>query len=157
MTDINKVVEIGNITRDIGDDERSFSYTNNGTARANFSIAVNRSVKKGEEWIDEVSYFDVTVWGKTAENLKPYFTKGQKVAVEGYLKQDRWEKDGQKFSKVGIVAEKVQLVGNRKAENDGGNPSYSDNNAGNSLKPKQEVTPDQAFDGGFPEDVPFWC
>lgn len=59
MTDLNHVVLIGRLTRDLGSDERSFAYTQNGTARANVSIAVNRSRKSGDQWIDEVSYFDV--------------------------------------------------------------------------------------------------
>lgn len=155
MTDINKVIVIGNLTRGVGEDERSFGYTANGTARASVSIAVNRSVKKGDNWEDEVSYIDVTIWGKTAENLKQYLVKGQKIAVEGYLKQDRWEKDGQKFSRLSVVAEKVQLVGNRKAEGDG-NPAYSENNSGS-----QAFTPNNnnsSYDpgmGGFAEDIPF--
>ena len=72
MTDVNRVNIIGRLTRDIASDERSFAYLPNGTARANVSIAVNRSRKNGDQWVDEVSYFDVTIWGKTAENLKPY-------------------------------------------------------------------------------------
>jgi len=114
MTDLNHVVLIGNLTRDVGD---GYSVLSNGTAKASVSIAVNRSKKNGDQWVDEVSYFDITIWGKTAENLKPYLVKGQKIAVDGYLKQDRWEKDGQKFSKIQIVANSVQLVGARNAEN----------------------------------------
>jgi single-stranded DNA-binding protein len=70
MTDLNHVVLIGRLTRDLGSDERSFGYIGNGTARANVSIAVNRSKKNGDTWSDEVHYFDVTIWGKQAENLK---------------------------------------------------------------------------------------
>ncbi|MBR4791002.1 MAG: single-stranded DNA-binding protein, partial [Treponema sp.] len=98
MTDLNHVVLIGRLTKDLGTDERSFGYVANGQARANVSIAVNRSKKTGDQWTDEVNYFDITIWGKTAENLKPYLTKGKMIAVDGYLKQDRWEKDGQKMS-----------------------------------------------------------
>ena len=112
MTDLNNLTIIGRITRDL--DENSFGYTNTGTARANVSIAVNRSKKQGEQWVDEVSYFDVTIWGKTAENLKPYLQKGAQIAISGYLRQDRWEKDGKKNSRVTIVAELVQLVGGKK-------------------------------------------
>ncbi|MDE5898019.1 MAG: single-stranded DNA-binding protein, partial [Treponemataceae bacterium] len=116
-TDLNHVVLIGRLTKDLGADERSFGYVGNGQARANVSIAVNRSRKNGEQWIEEANFFDVTIWGKTAENLKPYLLKGKQIAVDGYLKQDRWEKDGQKFSKVTVVANNVQLLGGR---NDGG-------------------------------------
>lgn len=156
MTDLNSVILIGNLTRDVGADEKDFGYTANGSARANISIAVNRSVKKGEQWEDEVSFFDVTVWGKTAENLKPYFVKGQKVAIRGYLKQDRWEKDGQKFSRVGIVAEHVQLVGEKKADSNGGNPAYSQNTGSKpAFTPNENPQPSIYGENGFAEDVPF--
>ena len=128
MTDLNHIVLIGRLTKDCGADERSFSYVGDGKAKAVVSLAVNRSVKKGDNWEDEVSYFDVTIWGKMAENLKPSLVKGKQICVEGYLKQDRWEKDGQKKSRININAEKVQLLG-------GGN--------------------NQQNDGGFPEDNPF--
>ena len=75
MTDLNHVVLIGRLTRDLGSDERDFGYLPNSQARANVSIAVNRSKKQGDEWIDEVSYFEVAIFGKTAENLKPYLLK----------------------------------------------------------------------------------
>lgn len=110
MTDLNHVVVIGRLTKSL--DDSNFGYLQSGTARANISLAVNRSRKDGEQWVDDVSFLDVTIWGKTAENLKPYLQKGKQVAIDGYLKQDRWEKDGQKFSKVYIVANSVQLINN---------------------------------------------
>ena len=143
MTDMNHVFLIGRLTRDLGADERSFGYVGNGqTARAQISIAVNRSKKEGDQWIDEVNYFDVTIWGKTAENLKQYLQKGKQVAVDGYLKQDRWQKEGQNFSKVSVVANTVQLLGGK-----------SDEQGTSKFTPKnQNAQPD---DGGFPEDIPF--
>ena len=94
MTDLNSVIEIGRLTRDIS--ERDFTYTTGGTARLNLSIAVNRSEKRNGAWQDKVSYFEVTVWGKTAENIKAYLHKGKQGAVDGYLGQQRGEKDGVK-------------------------------------------------------------
>lgn len=139
MTDINRVNIIGRLTRDIG--EKDFAYLSSGTARLNVSIAVNRSRKSNGEWIDETSFFDVTIWGKTAENLKPYLTKGKQIGIDGYLKQDRWEKDGQKFSRVVIVAENVALLGGK---SDGGNSGApATQNAGG------------YENGDFPEDMPF--
>ena len=117
MTDTNSIILIGRITKDCGADERSFSYVGNGIAKAVVSLAVNRSVKKNDKWEDEVSYFDVTIWGKVAESLKNKLVKGKQIAVTGYLKQDRWEKDGKKQSKINIIAESVQLVGGGKSEN----------------------------------------
>ena len=156
MTDLNHVVLIGRLTKDLGTDERSFGYVANGQARANVSIAVNRSKKTGEQWSDEVNYFDVTIWGKTAENLKPYLTKGKQIAIDGYLKQDRWEKDGQKMSKVTIVANNVQLLGGK---GDGtapaapGAPKFQPNNAPAGGGYSSESYGDTGSD--FPEDIPF--
>lgn len=149
MTNLNQVILMGNLVRDCGSDERDFGYVANGQARASITIAVNRSKKVGDEWQDETSFFDVTVWGKTAENLKPYFVKGQKVAIQGYLKQDRWEKDGQKHSRISIVAEHVELCGAIKK--DGGN---------NAAPVQNNVTQNQpVFSGstanGFQEDIPY--
>ncbi len=171
-TDLNKVILIGRLTRDLGSNEYDFAYLSNGTAKAVVSIAVNRSVRRGEEWVNDVSYFDVTIWGKTAENLKPYLMKGKQIAVEGYLKQDRWEKEGQRFSKITVIAESVQLLGG-KSESDGNNNGNYQNNANgyqsntgyqnnavsqNTFKPVNNQ-PMQQFeqenDFGFTEDIPF--
>jgi single-strand DNA-binding protein len=153
MTDLNHVVLIGRLTRDLGSDERSFGYIGNGTARANVSIAVNRSKKTGDGYADEVNYFDVTIWGKTAENLKPCLTKGKQICVEGHLKQDRWEKDGQKQSRITIQADNCYLLGGKdgrdQAERDGGH--YQ------SAPAPQNDGYDPTVNGGadFPEDIPF--
>lgn len=125
MTDLNQVILMGRLVRDLGTDERSFSYVGNGIAKAVVSIACNRSKKQGDKYVDETSYFDITIWGKTAENLKPYLTKGKEILVVGFLKQDRWEKDGKKESRINITAETVRLIGGKgdskaQAEKDGG-------------------------------------
>lgn len=143
MTDLNHVIEIGRLTRDIS--ERDFGYTTGGTARLNLSIAVNRSEKRNGAWQDKVSYFDITVWGKTAENIRPYLHKGKQIAVDGYLDQQRWEKDGQKFSKVVIIADSVQLLGG----NENGQHS-----APQTQQPAGDYQPAGSSDD-FPEDMPF--
>ena len=159
MTDTNHVVLVGRLTKDLGTDERSFGYVANGQARANISIAVNRSKKNGDQWIDEVNYFDVTIWGKTAENLKPYLTRGKQIVVDGYLKQDRWEKDGQKFSKVTVVATNVQLIGGRgdgTSQAPAGAPHFQPaNNSSNGYS--SGYSADSYGDTGMdiPEDIPF--
>ena len=160
MTDLNHVVLIGNLTRDLGSDERSFGYVANGQARANVSIAVNRSRKNGDQWVDEANYFDVTIWGKQAETLKPYLTKGKQIAVEGYLKQDRWEKDGQKMSKVTIVANNVQLLGGKgdSSQSTGGAPKFQSINNGasnNNYSNNYQSEPYGDTGSDFPEDIPF--
>lgn len=116
MADVNHVIIIGRLTRDC-----EVKYTSGGMAIANLSLAVNRRVKKGEQWTDEVSFFECTLFGKTAEGLKPYLLKGKQIAVEGELRQDRWEQDGQSRSKVVINASNVQLLGgNDKPAQQGG-------------------------------------
>lgn len=122
MADINRVIEIGRLTRDA-----EVSYTPGGMAIAKFSIAVNRRVKNGDGWADEANYFDVQVFGKTADNLKPFLTKGKQVGIDGYLKQDRWEKDGQKFSKVTINANDIQLLTPKDKNQGSGSDSGYDN------------------------------
>ena len=143
MADVNKVILIGRTTHEI--DERSFGYTTGGTARLNISIAVNRREKRNGEWADRVSYFDVTIWGKTAENIKPYLHKGKQIAVDGYLDQQRWEKDGVKYSKVVIIADSVQLLGG----NENGQQS-----APQAQQPAGDYQPAGSGDD-FPEDIPF--
>lgn len=143
MSDLNNVIGIGRLTRDIS--ERDFGYTTGGTARLNISIAVNRSVKQNGAWTDSVSYFDVTVWGKQAENIKAYLHKGKQIAVDGYLDQQRWEKDGQKYSKVVIIANNVQLLGG----NENGQQS-----APQAQQPAGEYQSAGSGDD-FPEDIPF--
>lgn len=143
MKDINKVILIGRITADC-----KFGYLNSGSAKADFSIAVNDSKKQGDSWVDETSFFNITVWGKSAENLRPYFTKGQMICVEGKLKQDRWEKDGQKFSAIKLITETVQLLGR----------NGSSNGANNNTSSVNEDTQDENMNGDysdFPEDIPF--
>ena len=109
MADVNHVIIIGRLTRDI-----VLKYTNGGMAIGSFSIAVNRRTKKGEQWVEEASFFDVSLFGKSAEGLAQYLTKGKQVAVEGELRQDRWQQDGQPRSKVFIAASNVQLLGGEK-------------------------------------------
>ena len=140
MADINQLVIIGRLTRDIGDGD--FRYTPNGKAVLSFSIAVNMGY--GDK--ASVSYFDVSVYGKTAENIKPYLNRGKQIAIAGLIKQDRWEKDGQKHSRVGIIANTVQLLGGK---------SESTQPAGN-YQPAPATAYEPESDGdAFPEDIPF--
>lgn len=168
MTDINSVTIVGRLTRDLnGSDQREYAFTPNGQARANISIAVNRSRKQGDQWVDEANFFNVTIWGKTAENLLPYLKKGKQICVEGYLKQDRWQDKttGQTRSNVSIVANNVQLLGgnsgNGGTQSSGGYaPKFQPQQ--NNFAPSPASEPgydDQTFggpqNGGFPEDIPF--
>ena len=158
MTDLNKVFLIGRVTADIDAVQGGFGYLNNGTAIAKVSIAVNRSRKQGDKWVDEASFFNITIWGKTAENLKQYLKKGQLIAVLGFLKQDRWkDQQGNNRSSISIVAEQVELCGHN---GNGGNNSNNVNSAyaqnqnygGNNA---QNVPQPQQGGFGYQEDIPF--
>jgi single-strand DNA-binding protein len=110
VSDLNHVCLIGRLTRDA-----ELKYTASGQAVGNFSIAVDRRIKSGDGWVNEANFFDVTLWGKTAESLGKYLVKGKQVAIDGELRQDRWEQDGQNRQKVVIVAQNVQLLGGGEA------------------------------------------
>jgi single-strand DNA-binding protein len=105
---INHVVLVGNLTRNA-----ELKYTNSGMAISTFSLAVNQRRKKDEQWVDEAHFFDIEYFGKAAEAVNQYLVKGKQVGVEGSLRQDRWEKDGQARSKVKITAFNVMLLGGR--------------------------------------------
>ena len=112
MASYNRVILMGNLTRD-----PELRYTPGGTAVANFGIAINRRFKTEDEVREEVDFFDIVVWGKQAENCSEYLSKGRSVLVEGRLQQNRWEtSEGQKRSKVEVVANTVQFLGSRSAE-----------------------------------------
>lgn len=106
MTDLNHVTLIGRLTRDA-----ELKYTSSNLAVCKFSIANNQRRKKENTWTDEAHFFDVTLWGKTAESLHKYLVKGKQVAIDGQLRQSRWEKDGQPRSRVEINATNIQLLG----------------------------------------------
>lgn len=138
MTDINNVVIVGRLAAD-----GVLKYTAGGMAILTFTVAVNRSRKGGDgNYVDDVSFIECDQFGKMGESLKPYMTKGKQVAVSGWIKQQRWEKDGQKHSKVTIGADNVQLLG-------GG--STAANNQG-SYKEQQAEYANQQND----EEIPFF-
>lgn len=103
--DLNRVILIGRLTRDA-----EFKMVNNSPV-ANFSLAVGRTYVTNGEKREESHFFDCVAWGKLAEIIKQYTKKGKQISVEGRLQQDRWEKDGQKQSKVRIFVESMQLLG----------------------------------------------
>lgn len=156
--DINNIVIVGNLVRDC-----ELKYMQTGTAIGNISIACNRSKKQADgTYTSEVSYFDVVLFGKTAENLKQYLTKGKKVAVQGFLKQDRWtDQQGNNRSRVSIIAENLELLGGGQGENNGGyqqsQPAFgAQQNYGQPQAPQQMFTPvQQPAQPGFQQDMPF--
>lgn len=106
MASFNRVILLGNVTRDI-----EIKYLQSGMAVAEIGLAVNdRRKDQSGQWIEETTFVDVTLWGRTAEVAGEYLSKGSPVLVEGRLKLDSWEKDGQKRSKLRVVGEKMQLI-----------------------------------------------
>lgn len=114
--DINSVTIIGRLTRDA-----ELKYTNSGSAVVNLGMAVNTSKKNGDQWEDEPNFFDVQLWGKRGESLNQYLLKGTRLAVTGELRQERWDQDGIKRSKVLIHASDIQLLGDKKQEQSNNN------------------------------------
>lgn len=116
MASFNKVILMGNMTRD-----PEVRYTPGGTAVSEIGLAVNdrRKDAKGE-WVDETTFVDVTLWGRQAEIAGEYLTKGSPILVEGRLKLDSWEKDGQKRSKLRVVCENMRMLGGKGGGGRGG-------------------------------------
>jgi single-strand DNA-binding protein len=109
MASFNKVILVGNLTRD-----PELRYTPKGTAIAKIGVAVNRVwTNEAGEKKEEVTFVDVDVFGRTAENVGQYMRKGRPILIEGRLKLDQWDdkQTGQKKSKLGVIAETVQFLG----------------------------------------------
>jgi len=115
----NKVIMVGNLTAD-----PELRYTAQGTPVANLRIAINSKYRSGEEFKEETLFIDITVWGKQGESCSQYLSKGRQILVEGRLQERSWESDGQKRSKMEIVANNVKFLG-RRDEGSGGGKSYS--------------------------------
>ena len=119
MVAFNRVILAGNLVRD-----PETRFLPSGLAVTGFGLAVNHRYKSNNEVKEEVSFFDVVVFGKMGENCAEYLSKGRPVLVEGRLRQRRWEADGVKRSKIEIVAENVQFLGSpRGASAEAGAPA----------------------------------
>jgi single-strand DNA-binding protein len=156
MSDLAIAVVVGRLTRDA-----ELKYTNSGQAVCHFSVATSSRRKKGDQWVEESSFWDVDFWGKGGESINQYLTKGKLVAVEGAMRQDKWEQDGQTRSKTLITANTVQLLGSSGGSGGGGGGSYERPQG----KPQggQQAGPQGARQDGaappprddFTDDIPF--
>ena len=142
MADINHVVLVGRLTRDA-----ELKYTNTGFAISRMSIAINTRRKKEDQWVEEPNFFDVVIFGKVAEAISQYLVKGKQVGVEGQLRQNRWEQEGQSRSRVEIVSSNIQLLGGRTG---GG---MQDREPQKEDVPYEEETAEPKDD--FKDDIPF--
>jgi single-strand DNA-binding protein len=150
MANINRVVLVGNLTRD-----PELRHTPSGTAVCSLRIAVNTRRKDGAtgQWTDKPNYFSVSVFGNQAESCAQYLSKGRPVAIDGRLDWREWEgQDGAKREAVEIVAESVQFLGGR-----GDGESFGGGASGNTNQfvPAGATASTDADFGGGDDDIPF--
>lgn len=152
MASVNKVLLIGNLTRD-----PEVRYTPKGSAVTDLGLAVNRryTLDNGER-VEETTFVDITLWGRQAETAAQYLTKGRSVFVEGRLQLDSWEdkQTGQKRNKLRVIGENVQFLGGRgEGSGDGGGSSERPPQRQQSSPPNQgEESGSEKFDD---DDIPF--
>jgi len=148
MANVNKVILIGNVTRD-----PEVKYTPKGTAVCELGLAINRRIDKGEgERREEVTFVGVTLWGRQAEIAGEYLRKGRPVYIEGRLSQDRWtdKETGQERSKTKVIGESLQLLG-RNEESRGG----AERKEEPPRQSEQPARPPGPGDKPEDEDIPF--
>ncbi len=150
MASLNKVLLIGNLTRD-----PELRYIPSGTAVSDLGVAVNRRFKAPSgEFKEDVCFVDVVAWGKQAEFCAEYFKKGKPIFIEGRLQLDQWEgKNGEKRSKLRVVAERLQFVESR-AASEGRAPSRGAERAEEQAPPPSDPT-EPAPDAPPAEEMPF--
>lgn len=157
----NQVTLMGNLTRD-----PELRSTPNGQSVCSFSLALNRSYKGADgNWTEVTDFVDVVAWGPLGERVAQYLTKGRPALVAGRLQSSSWEKDGQKRSKVEVVANDVTFLGGRDGGQEGGNGGGNSYSSGSSdsepAKPSKKPTKDDVVIediGDEPinlDDIPF--
>ena len=110
MASFNRVILVGNVTRQI-----DIRYTPNETAVTDVGLAINdRRKNQAGQWMEETTFVDVTLWGRTAEVAGQYLDKGSPVLIEGRLRLESWETEGQKRTRLKIVGERMQMLGTNK-------------------------------------------
>jgi single-strand DNA-binding protein len=141
MASLNRVLLMGNLTRDI-----EIKYTANNNAVANIGLAVNRRYRSGDEYREETTFVDCEAWGKTAETMAKYLSKGRPVFIEGRLKLDEWQdKDGNRRTKMVTVVENFQFIDSRPGGGGGGGGGGG----------QQQSAPAAPTGGVSPDDIPF--
>ncbi|MEE2639780.1 MAG: single-stranded DNA-binding protein [Planctomycetota bacterium] len=154
MASFNRVILVGNITRDI-----ELRYTQGGTAVTELGMAVNDRVKRNNEWVDETTFVDVTLWGRTAEVASEYLAKGSSILIEGRLKLDSWEQEGQKRSKLRVVADRMQMLGGKggggRSQESGGQFSGGQFSGGQASGGPSAGYDEPAPQGTGEDDIPF--
>jgi single-strand DNA-binding protein len=143
----NKVILVGNLTRDI-----ELRHTNSSLAVTDLGLAVNDRRKNPQgEWVEEVTFVDITLWGRQAEVAHEYLSKGSRVLIEGRLKLDTWESDGQQRSKLKVVGNNMVMLGGR---GEGGGQGGSSENSEDAYSAPAE-TSSQPSSTPPDGDIPF--
>lgn len=141
MASVNKVMLLGNLTRD-----PEIRYTPKGTAVTDLGMAINR-IRTGDngERIEEVTYVDVTLWGRSAELAGQYLSKGRSVFIEGRLQLDQWDDKatGQKRSRLRVVGENMQFIGGQ-GQGGGGNAQGGNQQQSKPAQQQQQPSGDSA-------------
>lgn len=162
MASYNRVILMGNLTRD-----PEVRYTPSGTAVSEIGLAVNDRRKGADgQWTEETTFVDITLWGRQAEVAGEYLSKGSPILVEGRLKLDSWEKDGQKRSKLRVVGERFQMLGGggggRRQDGGGRPPQQQQQRGGDQYSQEPSFgsdydygTPPGGGGGGGGDDIPF--
>ena len=156
MASFNKVILVGNLTRD-----PELRYTPKGMAIAKIGVAVNRVwTNEAGEKKEEVTFVDVDVFGRTAENVGQYMRKGRPILIEGRLRLDQWDdkQTGQKKSRLGVVAETVQFLGSPAGEGNSSAPRPPRPAPSAPSAPSAPTPPPEPAEGDVPpegDDVPF--
>lgn len=150
--DLNQFHLIGRLVRDV-----EIKSTPGGVTVAKITIANNQKIKKNGQWADVVSYFDIVLFGQSANNLAQYLTKGKQIAVSGALRQDRWtDNAGNNRTKISLIASQLQLLGGTQNQNQNQNRNgYSQGN-GTAYQPQQQQpdTLNSLQNAGLVDDEP---
>jgi single-strand DNA-binding protein len=161
MASYNRVILVGNLTRD-----PEIRYIPSGTAVCDIGLAVNEKYKNAKgEWVEQATFVDVVLWARTAEVASEYLSKGSQVLVEGRLKLDTWEKDGEKKSKLRVVCDRMVMVGPRQGDGGGagrgaprGRPRGGEADYGQDAPPPDDYgtpPPAQEPEPSQGDDIPF--
>lgn len=153
MASFNKVILLGNLTRD-----PEVRYTPKGTAVTELGMAVNRvyTAENGEKR-EETTFVDITLWGRTAEIAGEYLKKGRPVFIEGRLQLDTWDdkQSGQKRSKLKVVGEGLQLIGSRPGGGGGGGGGGDEESSSAPRSSKSAPPPKAAPSAPDDDEIPF--
>jgi len=144
---LNQVILMGNLTRD-----PELRQTPNGNSVCSFSLALNRSYKdSNDEWQEATDYVDIVAWGQLGERINQYLAKGRRCLVQGRLQSRSWEQDGQKRSKVEVLANDVTFLDGRGEASEG----KTEKSTNNSSKEEDTVVTDVSDEPINLDDIPF--